>query len=52
MADTQRFYLQWNIVNWITVVLMATVGMFLVGMLASAVRHYGGNASTQQMTET
>lgn len=33
-----RVYLQWNIVNWITVVLMATVGILLVGALASSVR--------------
>lgn len=49
MAD--RFYLQWNVVNWITVVLMAAVGMFLVGMVASALRHYNGTANSPQ-TET
>lgn len=48
----ERFYLQWNIVNWITVVLMAAFGMFVVGMIASAIRHYNGSASTQQMTES
>lgn len=36
----QTFYLQWNLVNWITVVLMATVGMMVVGALASGVRQY------------
>lgn len=39
-------YLQWNLVNWITVVLMAAVGLFIVGMLSSAIRHYNGTAST------
>jgi len=46
----ERFYLQWNLPNWITVVLMATVGMFIVGMIASAIRHYNGTANT--MAET
>ena len=36
----QKFYLQWNLVNWITVVLMAVVGMMVVGALASGVRQY------------
>lgn len=33
----ERAYLQWNIVNWITVVLMATVGMIIIGFLRSAI---------------
>ena len=37
-----RTYLQWNIVNWVTVVLMAAVGMFLVGAIASGFRSYSG----------
>lgn len=39
-----RFYLQWNIVNWITVVLMASVGMLIVGAVASGLRQYSGHA--------
>lgn len=42
-----KFYLQWNIVNWITVVLMAAVGMLIVGMIASGIRQYSGKASVQ-----
>lgn len=38
----ERFYLQWNLVNWVTVVLMATVGVLIVGAVASAIRQYGG----------
>lgn len=41
-----KFYLQWNIVNWITVVLMAAIGMLIVGALASGLRQYAGNASS------
>ena len=40
MAEPQTFYLQWNLVNWITVVLMALVGMMLVGSFASMLRQY------------
>lgn len=40
----ERFYLQWNLPNWITVVLMATVGMILVGAISSALRQYGKGA--------
>lgn len=35
-----KFYLQWNIVNWITVVLMVSIGMLLVGAVASGLRQY------------
>ena len=35
-----RVYLHWNIINWITVVLMAGIGMFAVGFVGSAVKHY------------
>ena len=38
MSDAPKFYLQWNIVNWITVVLMAAIGMMLVGAVASTAR--------------
>jgi hypothetical protein len=41
----ERVYLEWTIENWITVILMVFVGMFAIGMIASAVRHYTGNAS-------
>lgn len=36
----ERVYLQWNLPNWITVVLMAAVGMALVQFVASGVRQY------------
>lgn len=31
-------YLTWNLPNWITVVLMAAIGMAIVGMVVSLVR--------------
>lgn len=43
----EKVYLQWTLENWITVVLMAFTGIAIVGLIASAVRHYNGNASTQ-----
>jgi hypothetical protein len=41
-----RFYLQWNIVNWITVVLMAAVGMMLIGAVSSGIRQYSGKVAS------
>ena len=41
MADgATKFYLQWNIVNWITVVMMVFVAMLVFGAVASAARQY------------
>lgn len=31
-------YIQWNVVNWITVLLMVAVGMTVIGMVASFAR--------------
>ena len=36
----EKVYLQWNLQNWITVVLMAAIGMTLVGLVISGVRQY------------
>lgn len=35
-----KFYLQWNIVNWITVVLMASIGALAVGAVISGIQNY------------
>jgi hypothetical protein len=40
----ERVYLQWNLINWVTVVLMAAIGMALVGFVASGVRQYTGQS--------
>lgn len=34
----ERFYLQWNVVNWVTVVLMAMVGFLLLGAIGAGVK--------------
>lgn len=39
----ERAYLQWNIPNWITVVLMASIGAIAVGTVASGLRRYRQN---------
>lgn len=44
-SNETKFYIQWNIVNWITIVLMATVGMLIVGMIASGLRQYSRASS-------
>lgn len=36
----ERVYLQWNLVNWITVVLMAALGAALVGITAAFLQTY------------
>lgn len=41
----ERTYLQWNLVNWITVVLMATLGAMLVGLIAATIKTYRPTAS-------
>lgn len=33
-----RSYIQWNLPNWITIVLMVTVGTLFVGAISSAVK--------------
>lgn len=34
----ERTYLQWNIVNWITIVLMVSIGFTLMGLASSAIQ--------------
>lgn len=34
----ERVYLEWNVVNWITVVLMAAIGLSLVGVVSAAIQ--------------
>lgn len=41
----EKVYLQWTLENWITVGLMAFAGIFLIGLISSAIRHYSGTAS-------
>lgn len=36
----ERTYLQWNIVNWITVVLMASFGAVVLGFVAAGLKSY------------
>ncbi len=42
----ERSYLQWNIVNWITVLLMAGVGVLIIGAVASGIRQYTGSGGS------
>jgi hypothetical protein len=39
----EHTYLQWNIVNWVTVMVMAAIGVTVVGAVASAISQQGGN---------
>lgn len=44
-GEAPKFYLQWNLPNWITVSLMAGVMLIVVGFIASGVRAYNGGAA-------
>lgn len=45
MSDgAPRFYLQWNLVNWITITLMFMSGMIVVGFIASGIRQYSAKS--------
>ncbi len=35
-----KVYIQWNLVNWITIVLMAALGAMLVGLVVSGIQTY------------
>jgi len=35
-----KFYLQWNVINWITVVLMASIGALAVGAVMTGISKY------------
>lgn len=39
----ERVYIQWTIVNWITVFLMATLGFLMLGFIAQAAHTMTGN---------
>lgn len=36
----EKTYIQWNMVNWITIVLMVALGSALVGFAMSAISKY------------
>jgi len=40
-----RTYIQWNVVNWITVVLMASIGVLAIGFITAGLRAYRVPAS-------
>lgn len=37
-----KTYLQWNLVNWITVLLMAGLGAVFIGVVVSGLQTYSG----------
>jgi len=36
----ERAYIQWNVVNWITIVLMASFGALFMGLVAAGIKTY------------
>lgn len=44
-VQMDRVYLHWNIINWITVFLMAYLGMMAVAFVGSAIRARNGGGS-------
>lgn len=43
----EKVYLQWSVVNWVTVVLMAALGYLLVGLVAQGIQKIKGQSGTQ-----
>lgn len=43
-AMEERVYIQWTVVNWITIFLMATIGFLMVGAIAQAAQKITGNS--------
>lgn len=43
----ERVIIQWTIVNWITVFLMATLGFLLMGVIAQAAHNMTGNVASE-----
>lgn len=41
MAERSDVYISWTLANWVTVVLMAALGMALIGIVTSAVKAVG-----------
>lgn len=39
-----RAYVQWTVVNWITVMLMVTLGFFLLSFVAQTARKFAGGS--------
>lgn len=44
----EKVYLQWNVTNWVTVVLMASVGMLAVGAVMAGISAYRNNGSSAE----
>jgi hypothetical protein len=42
----ERIYLQWNLANWVTVVLMAVIGYALVGFIAAGIKGFTSGANS------
>lgn len=36
----EKVYIQWNLVNWITIVLMVALGSALVGFVVAQIKNY------------
>jgi len=51
MTDkAQESLITWNVPNWITVVLMVTVGFFVIGAAGNALRSFGAKNSRDEAT--
>ncbi len=51
MSDAARETLiTWNVPNWITVVLMVTVGFFVLGAGGNLLRSFGAKQATDEAT--
>ncbi len=44
----ERTYLAWNLPNWITIVLMASLGIVLFGFVAAGIKQLRGGATASE----
>lgn len=49
-GGAQESLITWNVPNWVTVVLMVTVGFFVLGAAGNALRSFGRDRASDEAT--
>lgn len=50
MSEQRETLITWNVPNWITVILMVTVGFFVLGAAGNVLRSFGAKQSAEEAT--
>lgn len=48
MSEQRETLLTWNVPNWITIILMVTIGFFLLGAAGNFLRSFGASRRTEE----